>query len=79
MKTRSQIREAAKKTSPKRSMLMLKSRTLNRFKQIKKSSAASSGKSSPSCQRKLVFSPIATPADSKPYTPSRFYNAKTGT
>ena len=79
MKTRSQIREASAKSSPKRSMLSLKSRTINRFKQNKKLSAASSGKSSPTSLSKLVFTPLALPSNSRPSTPSRYFNAKTGT
>ena len=71
--------------SPIRSMCALRSRTINRFKQSpKKTSTLSSGKTSPkssgkSSPGKLAFTKVADVQGSKPYTPQRYVNAKTGT
>ena len=75
----------AKVASPVRSMLRLRSRTINKFKTFVKESPRKKAvpatetpvKASPK-SKTIRFSPIKSTASSKPMSPSRLINKKTG-
>ena len=72
----------AKVASPARSMLRLRTRTINKFKTGKESpkkiSVPAVTKASPK-GKTLRFTPLKSAAGSKPMTPSKMLNKQTGT